>query len=157
MQKVKDVMETTIKTVSRATSFSDVLSLFKGFHCFPLVPVVDSNNTLEGIVSLQGIIEIFSPQHYEILKTLPLVNRIDQNIFDLEVEEGIGTLIIVDDIMERRFARVAEDASIERAYREMELNSRQILPVVDTNEKLVGIVGKFDIVMAVFKSKGVLS
>lgn len=156
MQKIKDVMKKDVITVKRSTTFGKLLHIFKDFHSFPLVPVVDDNGKLEGIVSLPSLIKAFAPQHLGILKTLPLVNRIDTDIFDLDVELGIENLIIVDDIMERRFVKLKEELSIEEAHREMELNSRDILPVVDEKDKLVGLIGKFDIVMQVFKNKGII-
>ena len=156
MHSVKDVTKKKIISVKRSTSLTQLLNLFKDFHTFPLVPVVDDKDMLVGVVYLRNLIETFKPHHLDILRTIPLLDRQEMDILDLEIEPGMGDLIIVDDMMERKFLAVRETESIDKTYNLMKLHSRETLPVVDAQNKLVGIVGVFDILMEVIKSKGLL-
>jgi len=155
MQKIKEVMKKEIISVKRSTTLSQLLNLFKDFHSFPLVPVVDNKGLLVGVVYLRNLIEIFKPHHLDILKTIPLLDRHEVDIFDLEIEPGMGNLIIVDDIMEKKFLKIQDSETLDKVYNEMKLHSKETLPVVNGKEKLVGIVGVFDILMEILREKGI--
>ena len=155
MKKVKEVMKKEIISVNRSTTLRQILNLFKGFHSFPLVPVVDNEGLLVGVVYLQSLIETFKPHRLDILKTIPLLDRQEVDIFDLEIEPGMGDLIIVDDIMEKKFLKIQEVEMLDKAYNLMKLHSKESVAVVNNQDKLVGIVGTFDILMEILKEKGI--
>ncbi len=154
--KVSNVMNQKIIAVSRSTSLAELIELFCHFHSFPLVPVVDGHNTLIGVVSFQGIIEAFRTSSQDILKTVPFVDEHHLDIFDIDVTPEIGQLCLVDDIMQTKFVTINQDSSIEEAYRLMQLHQNEQLPVVDSENKLVGVIGTFDILLALFREKGVI-
>ena len=54
--KVSQVMNQKIIAVHRSTTLTELIELFRHFHSFPLVPVVDEQNRLIGVVSFQRII-----------------------------------------------------------------------------------------------------
>ncbi len=156
--QVKEVMQKDIISVKRGTSLAQLLNLFCGFHSFPLVPVVDENKVLIGFVHMRSLFDIFKPYHQEILMRNPLciVDREPADIFDIDIEEGMGLLVIVADIMDQKIVKVREDQTLREAYELMQLHNRDALPVVDSEGRLAGIVGVFDIVMRIFKEKGVI-
>jgi CBS-domain-containing membrane protein len=155
MQKIRDIMKKDILSVKRSTTLNQLLNLFKDFHTFPLVPVVDNKGVLVGVVYLRNLIEIFKPHRLDILKTIPLLDRHEENIFDLEIEPDMGNLIIVDDIMDKRFIKIKDSEAIDKAYQLMKLHSKERVAVVNGRDKLVGIIGMFDIVMEILRSKGI--
>lgn len=154
--KVKDLMNRDVISVKRSTTLSELIKLFKDFHTFPLVPVVEKDNRLVGIVSFQNLTEVFRTQEPEILKTIPFIDEEEEDILKADMSPEMGNLVIVDDIMKTKFFSVQEEAGIEEAYKAMKLHSKEQLPVVDKEERLAGIIGLFDIILGVFRDKGVV-
>jgi CBS domain-containing protein len=153
---VREIMEKNILTVTRGTTLRQLLEKFKDFHTFPVVPVVNNNGVLGGVVYLHNLVELFKPYHLEILANNPLLDRQEVDIFNLEIEEGMGDLIIMDDIMDKRFVKVKETDNLESAYNLMKLHSLEDITVVDFHDRVIGIIGIFDIIVEVFRSKGLL-
>lgn len=154
--QVKEVMSKDVITVKRSTSLRELLKKFGEFHIFPLVPVVEENSRLVGIVSFRNLMGIFHPPYPEILKTVPFLDEREEDIFKAELTQDLGDLVVVDDIMETKFLSIQEDASLEGAYRLMRLHLKDEFPVVDNTGRLVGMVGIFDIIRAVFCQRGII-
>lgn len=155
---VKNNMQTKVIAVKRGTTLAQLLDLFSNFHSFPVVPVVDDDNTLLGIVHIQSFFEIFKPHHHNLFMRNPLsmISREPTNIFDVDIEEGMELLVIVADIMDTRVVKVEQDDDLKKAYDLLQLHKREAIPVVDKDNKLVGIVSDFDIVMKIFKERGLV-
>lgn len=153
---VKEIMSKEVITVKRSTTLRQLLQEFKDFHLFPLVPVVDEDNKLIGVVSFHNLINVFLPYKPEILKTVPFLDEEKFDIFKAEITEEMGDLLVVEDIMETKFVSVQEDTSLEKAYSLMKLHLREEFPVVDRSAKLVGMIGIFDIIREVFRQKAIL-
>jgi CBS domain-containing protein len=154
--KVSEVMNQKIIAVSRSTSLLELIELFRHFHSFPLVPVVDRDKVLVGVVAFRSLIEAFSSSSQDILKTVAFIDEHHLDIFDMDVSPEIGELCIVDDLMQTKFVSINQDASLEEAYRLMKIQQNEQIPVVDSENKLVGMIGAFDIFLALFKQKGVI-
>ncbi len=153
---VRDIMTKKVISVKRSTTFKELLTLFKDFHLFPLVPVTDDDNKLLGIVSFRDIISIFSPVKNEIIKRMPFVEQEEADIFNVPMSPDMGRLIVVEDIMDRRFVSLDEETPMEEAFDIMKLHKKEELPVVDKNGTLIGLVGIFDIISQVFQDKGII-
>jgi len=154
--KVSEVMNQKIIAVRRSTTLAQLIQLFRHFHSFPLVPVVDERNALIGVVSFRRLIEAFRTSGQDILKTVAFIDEHYMDIFDMDITPEIGELCIVDDLMETKFITINQDSSIEEAYRFMCVHKSEQLPVVDSQKRLVGMIGMFDILLALFKEKGVI-
>jgi len=154
--KVSEVMNQKIIAVHRQTTLAELIELFRHFHSFPLVPVVDEQNRLIGVVSFQRIIEAFRTSSHDILKTVPFVDEPHLDIFDMDITPEIGELCIVDDLMQTKFVTVNQDSSIQEAYRLMQLHKAEQIPIIDSKNQLVGMIGTFDILLALFREKGVI-
>ncbi len=153
---VSVVMNQKIIAVRRSTTLAALIELFQQFHSFPLVPVVDNQNIVIGVVSFRRLIEAFSASGEDILKTLPLIDEYSTNIFDMDITPEVGELCIVDDFMQIKFATLNQDTPIEEAYRIMQVNQCEQLPIINSEGKLVGMIGTFDILLALFREKGVI-
>ena len=79
--KVSEVMTQKMIAVSRSTSLRELIELFRHFHSFPLVPVVDKGNNLVGVVSFRRLIEAFSASTHDILKTVAFIDEPHLDIF----------------------------------------------------------------------------
>ena len=156
--QVKDIMQTNIISIKKGTTLAQLLEKFSEFHSFPVVPVVDNAGVLVGIVHIQSFFEIFQPQHQDLLMRNPLsmISREPANIFDIDIEEGMGLLVIAADIMDKRVVKINQEKDPKEAYELMHLHNRWSIPVVDKDDKLVGIVSVFDVIMKIFKEKGLL-
>ena len=154
--QVKEVMSEEVITVKRSTTLKQLLEIFTKFHIFPLVPVIEEDNRLVGVVSFRNLVNVFQLRQPEILKAVPFLDEEEEDIFKVEFTEEMGNLVVADDIMERKFITVQEDVSLEEAYKLMKLHLKEEFPVVDRAEKLVGMIGIFDIIRHVFRQKGVI-
>ena len=154
--KVSEVMNQKIIAVKRSTTLAELIEFFRHFHSFPLVPVVDEHNILIGVVSFQRIIEAFHTSGQDLLKAVAFVDEHHLDIFDMDITPEIGQLCLVDDLMQTKFVTINQDSSLEEAYQFMQLHKSEQLPVVDSENKLVGMLGAFDILLALFREKGVI-
>jgi CBS domain-containing protein len=153
---VKDIMKKEVISVKKSTTLAELLEKFKEFHTFPLIPVVDELSRLIGTVSLKNIIELFEPTKTNLLKSVPFIEHHEVDIFTLEIPPEMKNLYVVDDMMETKFLTVNEDDTLEKAYSFMRLHNIEKVLVINRERKLVGILGMFDIVHAVFVEKGLL-
>lgn len=153
--QVKDIMSKQVISVTRSSTLKQLLRVFDKFHIFPLVPVVEEDNRLIGIVSFRNLIDVFSSYHPDVLKLVPFLEEEEEDIFKIDISEDIGNLVVVEDIMETEFISILEDTSLEEAYKLMRLHLKEEFPVVDKAGKLVGMVGIFDVIQAVFRQKGI--
>ncbi|MBN2484171.1 MAG: CBS domain-containing protein [Candidatus Omnitrophica bacterium] len=154
MVNVKEVMNTSVIKVKRSTSLRALLDIFKQFHTHPLIPVVDDQDILIGMVYPENLLDILRPQQAKLFRSLPFM-EMDQDVFDLDVVPSMGDLIIVDDIMDKHFVVAKETQTIEQAYKHMRMHQKERLAVVDSGGKILGIVGIFDIIWRMFKEKGI--
>jgi CBS-domain-containing membrane protein len=153
---VKDVMKKDLVTVRRSTMLRELIHRLQDFHTFPLVPVVEEDNRLIGTVSFHNLIDVFQPYESSLIKAIPFLEREEIDIFELEITPEMATLIVVDDIMESLFMTIDEEDTLEKAYNLMKIHSLDRLPVVDRKKKLVGMIGVFDILVALFREKGII-
>jgi CBS domain-containing protein len=154
---VKDVMSKEVITAKPSTTLKQLLVMFAKFHTFPLIPVVEEDNKLVGIVSFRNLICVFQPRQPEILKSIPFLDEEKEDIFKAKLTKEIGDLVICENtIIEKNFISIQEDASLEDAYNLMKLHLKEQFPVIDKDGRLVGIIGIFDIIREVFRQKGIV-
>ncbi len=152
---VKDIMKKDVVSVKRSTPLKELINILKNFHTIPLVPVVDDDNGLIGMVSFHNLIDAFLPYESSILKTIPFLEREEIDIFELEITPEMGVLVLVDDLMDTKVLAVNEEEPLEKVYNLMKTHSIDKLPVVNQDQKLLGMIGDFDILIAVFRQKGI--
>ncbi|MDD5173352.1 MAG: CBS domain-containing protein [Candidatus Omnitrophota bacterium] len=154
--QIKDIMSGQVISVTRSSTLRQLLKLFDKFHIFPLVPVIENDKRLIGIVSFRDLIDALSSYHPDVLKLVPFLDEEEIDIFKMDITDDIGNLVVVEDIMEREFISILEDTSLEEAYKLMRLHLKEEVPVTDKAGRLVGMVGVFDIIQAVFRQKGII-
>ena len=154
--QVKEKMSKEVIIVKRSMKLRELLEIFKNFHIFPLVPVVEENKLLVGVVSFRNLIDAFQSYRPDVLKLVPFLDEEEQNIFKIDISEDIGDLVVVEDMMDQEYISIREDVSLEDAYNLMKLHMKEEFPVVDRAGRLVGRIGIFDIIKAVFSQKGII-
>lgn len=154
--QVKEIMSKEIILVKRSTKLRELLELFKNFHIFPLVPVIEEDRCLVGIVSFRNLIDVFQSYRPDVLKLVPFLDEEEQDIFKIDISADMGDLVVAEDIMEEEYISIREDVSLEEAYNLMKLHLKEEFPVVDRAGRLAGRIGIFDIIKIVFSQKGII-
>jgi acetoin utilization protein AcuB len=149
---VANVMNKDVMTVKPSTTLMQLIKLMRktNQHMFP---VVDDNNNLLGIVNYRGILNIFRPfsrSVSEIVERMPFVEKVADEDLNLDLSLEMGTLIVVDDIINTKFISVKESNTLKEARRIMRLHNVEMLPVV-SDKKLVGMLSLLDILVYIFK------
>ncbi|MHB1680547.1 MAG: CBS domain-containing protein [bacterium] len=145
MIKAKDIMSTNLITVNKDTDIKILSKIFidKKINS---VPVVDDEGKLMGIVSETDIVYQDASLH------IPTVFTIFDSIFYLQSSKHFKddlkkiTASKVKDIMTDKVISVKEDDSIYDIATIITEKKFYSIPVVDDDNKLKGIVSRFDII-----------
>ena len=129
---VKDHMTKNPTTVTKETPISKALDLMNQGK-FHRLPVVDENNTLIGLIT-EGMVSESSGK-----------NSTSLSIYELNYLLSRTT---VEEIMEKHVHTVKENIFLEEAASVMLDAEISVLPVVDDNNKVVGIITEKDMFQA---------
>jgi len=158
--RVGDVMQKDVITVKRSATLKALIEIFRKYN-FHTIPIVEEDGRIVGISNFETLLKVFQPYGSEISRLLRPVPKllldddIEEDIVLSEISSDIGRLLLVDDLMETSFVTVEESDSILKTRSLMRMQKIKQLPVV-RGDKLVGIISLFDIIMAVFRDKGVI-
>jgi CBS domain-containing protein len=154
---VATIMRKDAPTVKPSTTLHQLIEFMRKTNHY-MLPVVDDDNTLLGIVNYRGILNIFRPfskSVSEIVERMPFVEKVDDEDLNLDLSPEMGMLILVDDIINTSFVSIQEDKSVREARRIMRLHNVETLPVV-SGKKLVGVLSLLDILVFIFKERDIL-
>lgn len=149
MKKVKDIMTREIITVSPDTKVSELARLFLEKRINGL-PVVEKDGELIGIVTQADLIDQNKNLH------IPTVISILDSFFFLEspkkLEKELKKIagLTVGDICSREVITVGEEDSLEDVATIMAEKKLDTIPVLKDG-KIVGIVGRIDIISSMVK------
>jgi Mg/Co/Ni transporter MgtE len=130
---VKDLMK-TIVAVKEETKIEEMLDILKK-EKIVLIPVVDKNNTLIGIVTEQDLIKIIKHE---------LPSPIAGNVWSTDIDASLKDKPIKE-IMNTKFISISPNENIDSALKMMNNYNTRVLPVVDAENKLLGIIRIRDI------------
>lgn len=145
----KDIMQKEVFTVTPDTSVAELGRIFIEKDISG-VPVIDEYGNLYGIVTENDLISMEKPFH------IPTVIHIFDAFIPLQTEQAIEkeirklTAIIVDDICTTSVITINEDTPFQEIASIMTEKKIHIIPVL-TDNKLVGIIGKKDMIKAITK------
>ncbi len=145
MITAKDIMSTDLVTVKEDTDIKTLSKIFieKKINS---VPVVDDEGKLIGIVSETDLVYQDASLH------IPTVFSIFDSIFYLQsskhFKEDLNKITAskVKDIMTKKVLSIKENESIYDIASIITEKKFYSIPVVDDNDKLKGIVSRFDII-----------
>lgn len=146
MLKAKDIMTTKIVTVTPQTSVWDLARLLTD-HRINGVPVVDEAGKLVGIATEADLIDQSKKLH------LPTVWYLLDSVIFFENPKKVGAELKkmagskVGDICSQDVSTVEEDTSIDEVATLMAEKRVNTIPIM-RDDKIVGIVGRGDIVKA---------
>jgi len=141
-----DIMQKDVITVTPDTTIADLGRLFIEKDVSG-VPVIDNKGNLYGIVTENDLISMEKPFH------IPTIIHIFDAFIPLETDQTIEKEIrklaaaIVDDICTRNVVTINEITPFQEIAEIMTGKKIHLLPVL-SNYKLVGIIGKKDMIKA---------
>lgn len=140
---VKDLMTKDVYTIKDTDKVIDLLRLFERKKITG-APVVDNCNRLVGIITVGDIlgriykpVPLFDIMYYvAVLDTDAIVNG--------EIYDVLGKL--VSELMTRKVITVSEDTEFADVAKIMSRHRFKKLPVVDSSNKLIGVISRGEIV-----------
>lgn len=150
----RDIMTKEVITVSPETSLLDIAKLIAE-HNFDGVPVIDKDGYLLGLVTEYDLINKTSAVHLPtlqvILKNLPQFRK-----EEVHFQEEILSLKVVN-IMNKEPVILRDDATFEEVIKLFKEHHRvNPIPVVDKDNKVVGVISRFDVLRPFHILQGVL-
>jgi CBS domain-containing protein len=144
----KEIMTKKVITIKKNASIQELSELLVD-NKISGVPVLDENEALAGIVSEGDIIvknsDLHFPRYFKLLDAIIYLESL--NKFKESLQKHLATR--VEDIMTTKVKTVSEDTPINKIA-DMMLDSRvNRLPVIDKNNKLIGIITRADIVKSI--------
>ncbi len=155
---VAAVMRRDAPTVSPSTNLKNLIEFMRKTNHY-MLPVVDDDRILLGIVNYRGILNIFRPfsgSVSEIVERMPFVEKVDDEDLNLELSPEMGALILVADIINTNYVSIREESTVREARRLMRLHNIETLPVV-ADKKLVGVLSLLDILVFILKEHEILN
>ena len=150
-------MREDMPTVKPSTTLRQLIEFMRKTNHY-ILPVIDDDNNLLGVVNYRGILNIFRPfskSVSEIVERMPFVEKIDDEDLNLHLSPEMGTLILVDDIINTNYVAIEANKTVREARRLMRLHSIETIPVI-SGKKLVGILSLLDILVYIFKEHDIL-
>ena len=149
--QAKDIMTKEVLIVKEDMTVKEVAK-FLVEHRISGAPVVDESNKLKGIVTEADLIIRNKKVH------IPTVVQLLEGVIYLEspkkFEEEMGKVLgqKVSEVMTKEVITIKPDTYIEDIATLMSMERKYLLPVME-KDKLVGIVGKADVVRAIAKGE----
>jgi CBS domain-containing protein len=151
MLQARDIMTTEVITVSPETLVSDLAQTLAGKNISG-VPVVDADGALVGIVTQSDLVE-----RIQELEMPPAINILDFHVYLQipshlfhKVQKMLGATVA--DVMSPKPVTVTPDTPVPRIAALMEKQRVHTFPVLEQG-KIVGIIGKMDLVRAVAREE----
>lgn len=146
MKTARDIMTLDVVTVKKDQPISDLSKLFIENH-FNGVPVLDDTGKVVGVVTQGDLIEQNKNLHIPtVIALFDAVLFLDsEKKFEDDVKKLTGSKI--EDIYHKNPITVSPDTDLNEIITLMAEKDVHTLPVLD-GDKLVGIIGKRDIIRA---------
>lgn len=153
--RVKDVMRTAVYVLPQNATLKDVLDKFIKYH-LDCLPIVDAAQRVAGLITIDDLVDLFLPRYYEILRDISVLQDKGQltSLFAqgfAGLDDHHEKLILAADVMRSRIHWIAQDESLLEAAAILQSQNAQRLPVVDKDQKLVGLISDFDVILALLR------
>lgn len=142
--KVKDFYIRDITAVLEDESVSRVLKILSRQQVTG-VPVIDEDYKVVGFISENDIIRAALPSYFSLLQTASFIPDLNQFVRNLKKISNRA----VSEIMTKPAITIKESTPLLHAADLMIRHSLKILPVVDEDDKLLGVISRMKILEAV--------
>ncbi|MFH1690422.1 MAG: CBS domain-containing protein [Candidatus Eisenbacteria bacterium] len=141
--KTRDYMTTDVVSVGRAANVAEIVALLKK-HRIPGVPVVDEDKRLLGLVTHEELINIFIPHYLSMFDELAFLDDLGE-IEAQTMAEIEPTLFLAEDIMATNLITAGPSTSIMKVAALMVNRKLVLVPVVDEDRRVVGVLSRNDV------------
>ena len=152
--KVRDVMRKAVVSMPQNATLRDIVAKFQQQH-LDCLPIVDAAERVVGFMTIHDLIEIFLPRYYDLLRDLAVLDDEGQMAALFESAfvglQSSQRLILAADVLKPNLACVNQDDSLLQAAARFQTQGQHRLPVVDRDQKLVGLLSSFEIVLALLR------
>jgi CBS domain-containing membrane protein len=153
--KVRDIMRTSVVVLPQNATLKDVLDKFLKHHLDTL-PIIDAAQRVVGFVTIDDLVDIFLPRYHEMLRDFSALEDKGQlaSLFNQAFRGLDGhdeRLILAVDVMNSEIRWVPADSSLLEAAARLRSQNYERLPVVDKDQKLVGLISDFEIILALLR------
>jgi|AntRauTorckE6833_2_1112554.scaffolds.fasta_scaffold07279_4 CBS domain-containing protein len=144
MANARDIMTTKVVSVEPQTSLQDFSAMLEKSN-YSVLPVVNPDKTLYGIISATDLVESDRPLH------IPTVISIFDWVLYLESEKNFSEQVkkicaqTVGEICTHEVVTCSPATPVSEVAELMVKHKVHLIPVVEEN-RLVGVVGRLDIV-----------
>lgn len=149
-KKAKDIMTTNVKVAQESDNIQDIANILIT-EKIGGVPVVDKDNKVVGIISETDIMKkekyVNPPEYITFLQGLICINdfkKMENDIKDIAATK-------VKDLMSKDVIKVYEDDTFDDIANIMIKKSVNRVPVVDENDKIRGIICRYDIIKSMYE------
>ena len=142
---VSEVMTKEVITISSEASLKEAGELFKTKRVGG-VPVVDGSGKVIGVITITDMMKILG--HIYDLKERERKDTPEVMISEMYEEEKQNAK--VSDVMTQDVYVLNEERSIEEVMRLMFRNKVHTIPITNNDGKLIGIIGRHDLINACF-------
>ncbi|EMA66976.1 CBS domain containing membrane protein [Halorubrum aidingense JCM 13560] len=160
--QARDLMVTDVKTVARDDDVADVFKRFARYD-FSGFPVVDDDDRVVGVVTESDLVDLFEPDDETLWIPIGLPPFVDTLTYQVkppwaDLDLGVDMVRNADrpisDVMSTDVATVTPDTDVEVVLDLLTGDDPDInrVPVVDDDERLVGIIARQDVIRA-FRDK----
>ena len=146
--EINKYMKRNVVSIPETSTIREAASVFVKHHV-GLLPVVDQNNKLVGVVSLRDLLALELPDFINFVVDVDFVHNFGA------VETTRPAAEVLDKSIKTLMSpaiRVAEDTGLLRTYALMLQHNLHDMPIVSKDEKLVGVVSRVDIGTAVLST-----
>lgn len=143
---VGDVMSREVATVTEGTPVADVFELLMG-KMFNAVPVIDADRHVVGIISDGNLIERGGAQ-----QRLSVAERLDGPALARQMVEMQRAGKTAHDVMTAPVVTVGQETALAHAVTLMAERGLKRVPVVDSDNRLVGILSRVDVLRTIARA-----
>ncbi len=141
--KARDYMTTDVITVGRSANIAEIAELLR-CHRITGLPVVDEDGHLLGVVTHEELINIFLPHYLSMFDDLAFVDDLG-TIEAQTMSEIEPALFLAEDVMHADPHSVGPGTSIMKVAAIMLNNKHVFLPVVDEENRVVGVINRSNV------------
>lgn len=147
--KVNHVMSTHVHRLMANDTVQEAVALMVD-HGLNTIPIVDADDRCIGILSRTDLTELFLQEDHELSRVLD-TDRLSMDWIHRTLETS--DVCQVNELMTYEVAKIRANQNLNEASKEMVRGKIHHLPVVDDEDKIVGILSSFDVVKAVAEAE----
>lgn len=153
--KVRDVMRKSVISLPQNGKLREIVNTFVKNH-IDCLPVIDAAERVVGFITVDDLTDIFFPRYFELLRDLSVLEDKGQigSLFDTSftgLDRAQENLILAADVMNSHLQWVSQEDSLLQAAARLQAQGLERLPVVDRDQKLVGLISDFEVILALLQ------